>query len=368
MNITCDKELLINSISIVSKAVALKSTQRILECMLLITDRAGFRLMANNLELSIETANIEADVYELGSVALDAKLFSNIIRSLPLSTVSITVDRNNLAVIKSGKAEFKLMGLPGREFPMPPKVEKEKMLTTDSATLKNSIKKTIFAAAVEDTRPTLTGEFMEISPKSMNLVAIDGYRVAYRKIEISNCSTYADLIVPAKTVNEISNILSPKEDEFVNVYFTDRHVLFEIESCTVVSRLIDGQYMDYKNLFNCDSKTVVTVERQEILSAIERATLIVKDNKKVPVVLDIKDSIINITSKTEIGEVFEQVGADIEGEPLKIAFNASYISDIFKNIEDETIRLYFMSPLSPCIMKGLEGEDYMYLVLPARFM
>lgn len=366
MNITCEKELLINNISIVSKAVAQKTTQPILECILLKADRAGFRLMANNLELSIETANMESDLYEVGSVALDARLFSNIIRSLPENKVSISVDENNLALIKSGRAEFKLMGQPGREFPEPPKVEKTQTLKTDSLTLKNIIKKTIFAVATEDTRPVLMGEFMEISPKSMNVVAIDGYRVAYRKTDVSDCTTYADIIVPAKTLNEISNILPAREDEFVNMYFTDRHALFEMASCTVVSRLIDGQYMEYKNLFNCDSKTVVTADRQEILSAIERATLIVKEAKKAPVVLEIKENNINITSRTELGEVFEQVNVDIEGEPLKISFNANYLADVFKNIDDERIKLYFMSPLSPCIIKAIEGEDYMYLVLPTK--
>lgn len=366
MNINCEKDLLINNISIVSKAVAQKTTLPILECILLTTDRSGFRLMANNLELSIETANMEADVFELGSVALDAKLFSNVIRSLPSEKVSITVDENNLAVIKSGKAEFKLMGHSGKEFPQPPVVEKEQMLTIDSLTLKNIIKKTIFAVATEDTRPVLMGEFLEITPRDMTVVAIDGYRVAYRKTGIENCSNFADIIVPAKTLNEISNILPPKEDEKVNVYFTDKHTLFETESCTIVSRLIDGQYMEYKNLFNCDSKTTVTVERQELLSAIERATLIVKDSKKAPVVLDIKDNNISITSKTEIGEVFEQVSSEIDGEPLNISFNANYLADVFKNIDDDVIKLYFMSPLSPCIIKGVDGDGYMYLVLPTK--
>lgn len=365
MNISCSKELLINNISVVSKAVAQKTTQPILECILLTADRKGFRLMANNLELSIESANIEAEVYELGSVALDARLFSNIIRSLPETEVSITIDENNCALIKSGRAEFKLMGQSGREFPQPPEVTKEAPLKIKSTILKNIIKQTIFSVATEDTRPVLTGEFLEISPQKLNIVAIDGYRVSFRTTPIEDYGTYKDIIVPAKTLSEISSI-APAKEEYINIYFTERHALFEMSTCTMVSRLIEGQYMEYENLFNTDSNMVVKVNCQELLRALERAMLIVKDPKKAPVSLEIKDNIMNITSKTEIGEVFEQVSIEAEGEGLTISFNANYLVDVLKNIDDEIVALNFMSSLSPCIIRGIEREDYKYLVLPLK--
>ncbi len=366
MKITCAKELLINNITIVSKAVAQKTTQPILECILLIADRNGFRLMANNLELSIESANIEADVYELGSVALDSKLFSNIIRSLPQPEVSISVDENNCALIKSGRAEFKLMGQPGRDFPQPPEVEKAEPLKIKSSIFKNIIKQTIFSVATDDIRPVLTGEFLEISPKKLNIVAIDGYRVSYRTTPLDDYSTYKDVIVPAKTLNEISAVAPNKEDEFINIYFTDRHALFEMSGCTMVSRLIDGQYMEYENLFNTDSTTIVRVNSSELLSALERAVIVVKEARKANVSLEIAENVMNITSKTEIGEVFEQVSIETDGEGLTISFNANYLTDVLKNIEDEEVTLNFMSSLSPCIIKGIDRDDYKYLVLPVK--
>lgn len=366
MNITCSKELLINNISIVNKAVAQRTTQPILECILLTADRKGFRLMANNLELSIETAVIEADVYELGSVALNARLFSNIIRSLPTNEVKISVDDKNCAIIKSGRSEFKLMGQPGREFPQPPEVEKNQPLKVKSAVLKNLIKQTIFSVATEDTRPVLTGEFLEITPHKINVVAIDGYRVSYRTTPIEDYDDYNDIIVPAKTLTEISSIAPVDEEEYINIYITDRHILFEMTSCTMVSRLIEGQYMEYENLFNTDSNLRINVNREELLHALERAILIVKDPKKAPVSLEIKDGVINITSKAEIGEVFEQVNIESDGDPLVISFNANYLVDVLKNIDDDSVMIKFMSPLSPCIIKNAQTDDYKYLVLPLK--
>ncbi len=364
MKISCSKELLIANINIVNKAVAQKTTQPILECILLTADREGFRLMANNLELSIESAVIEADVYELGSVALDARLFSNIIRSLPEEHVNIEVDDNNSTLITSGKAEFKLAGQPGREFPKPPEVKKDSCLKIKSLTFKNIIKQTIFSVAVEDSMPVLTGEFMEISPKRLNIVAIDRFRVSFRTAEVEEFGTYKDVVVPAKTLNEISSVAPSDEEENISIYFTDRHALFEMSNCTMVSRLIEGQYMDYANLFNADSKLVVRANREELLKAVERIVLIVKDPKKAPVTLEITENNIDITAVAEIGHSFEQVSVETEGQPLTISFNANYITDVLRNIEDEKVCLYFMSPLSPCIIKSLQGEDYKYLVLP----
>lgn len=355
-----------NNISVVYKAVAQKTTQPILECILLTADKKGFRLMANNLELSIESANINAEVYELGSVALDARLFSNIIRSMPQTEVNIAVDENNCAVIKSGRAEFKLMGQPGRDFPQPPQLEKEKPLKIKSTTFKNIIKQTIFSVATEDTRQVLTGEFLEIAPDKLNIVAIDGYRVSFRTTSIENYGAFKDVIVPAKTLNEISSVAPAKDDEFVNIYFTERHALFEMSTCTMVSRLIEGQYMEYENLFNTDSNMVVKVNCNELLSALERAMIVVKEAKKANVILEIKDNVINITSKTEIGEVFEQVNIEAEGEGLTISFNTNYLIDVLKNIEDDEVLINFMSALSPCIIKGIDRDDYKYLVLPVK--
>jgi DNA polymerase-3 subunit beta len=334
--------------------------------MLLIADRAGFRLMANNLELSIESVNIEADVYELGSVALDARLFANIVRSLPEPEVSISVDEKNCAVIKSGRAEFKLMGQPGKEFPRPPEVKKTEPLKIKSNVLKNIIKQTIFSVSTDDARPVLTGEFLEITPKKINVVAIDGFRVSFRTEPVEEYTTYTDIIVPARTLTEIGSVASAKEDEIVNMYFTDRHVLFEMSNCTMVSRLIDGQYMDYESLFNTDNNIIVKLYREEFLRALERSILIVKDPKKAPVTLEINDNVMSITAKTEMNEVFEQISIENDGDKLNISFNANYLVDVLKNIEDDMVEMQFMSTLSPCIIKGIDKENYKYLVLPLK--
>jgi DNA polymerase-3 subunit beta len=258
------------------------------------------------------------------------------------------------------------MGQPGKEFPQPPEVKKTEPLKIKSSVLKNIIKQTIFSVATDDSRPVLTGEFLEITPKKINVVAIDGFRVSFRTELVEEYTTYTDIIVPARTLGEISSVASAKEDEIVNMYFTDRHALFEMSNCTMVSRLIDGQYMDYESLFNTDNNIIVKVYREELLRALERSILIVKDPKKAPVTLEINDNVMSITAKTEMNEVFEQISIENDGDRLNISFNANYLVDVLKNIEDEMVEMQFMSTLSPCIIKGIDKENYKYLVLPLK--
>jgi len=366
MIITSTKEELLSKINIVSKAVASKTTRPILECILITADSEGVRLTANNLELSIETANINADIIEKGSAAPEAKMFLEIIRNLPENDVSIETDNKNNIIIKSGKSEFKIFSLPGEDFPELPSVEKNFKYEISSAMFKNMIKQTIFAVAVDETRPILTGELLEIKENCFNIVAIDGFRVAFRTEKIENKNESTSVVVPSKTLSEISRILPDKEDEIVSMYFTDNHALFETNQFTMVSRLLEGEFFKYENSFINEHTTTIEVNRQELLSSIERATLIVKDMKKSPVLLKIKENFLVITSNTDIGTSYEEVSVDFEGENLEIGFNPKYLIDALKVIDDERISINFMSELSPCIINGLEIGNYKYLILPLR--
>lgn len=365
MHIECNKNNLINAINIVLKAVTTRSTMEILSCILLVADREGFRLIGNDLKLSIETSSIESEVYEKGSIALDAKLLSDIVRSLPTEYVTINVDDKFNCTITSGKSIFNIKGIDGEQFPKPETLNRNIGETEISALiLKNMIKQTIFSVAVEDNRPILTGELLKFDENELHIVAIDGYRVSWRKSPIEY-SSYTELVVPAKTLNEICRLLPDDEETKVKIIFSSMHIMFIFDKCTVVSRLLDGDYLNYENLFNSESPLVLTTNTQELLTALSRATIISDDNKKTEITLTISDRFLNINTTTSIGTLNEDVAINIEsGDDLIIRFNARYLIDVLSAIDEEYVKLHFNTNKSPCIVTGITGDSFKYLVLP----
>lgn len=364
MHIECNKNNLLNAINIVIKAVPTRTTMDILSCILLISDRDGFRLIGNDLKLSIETQNIEAEVFEKGSVALDAKILSDIIRNLPTEYVSLKVDENYNCTINSGKSIFNIKGLNGEQFPMPETLNKNIGETEiSSQVLKNMIRQTIFSAATEDNRPILTGELLKFDENKLHVVAIDGYRVSWRKSDVEY-KNYTELVVPAKTLNEICRLI-PDDESKIKMIFSPMHIMFIIDKCTVVSRLLDGDYLNYENLFNSESPLVMTVNTQELLTALSRATIIADNSKKSEIMLTINDRFMNISSNTSIGTLSEDVSINIEkGEDLSIRFNAKYLIDVLNAVDEEYVKLHFNTNKSPCIITGVTGDAFKYLVLP----
>ena len=366
MNIKCKKDILLNNINIVLKSVPSRTTLPILECILK-ADKNGFRLISNDLELGIETSNIEADIIEKGIVALEAKIFYDIIKSMPEGDISIEVDEKNVTIIKNGKTQFKILGQNGEEFPTLNTGEKEEKYTINSHIFKNMIRQTKFSVSTDESKPVLTGELIEIKEGYLNIVAIDGFRVSFRRTQISKDFKNAEVVVPAKTLNEIIKILPDKEDSTVNLYFNENYILFELDSCIMVSRLLDGEFLKYEQIFTEDYNTKIKIDRLNLLNSLERASLISKDNKKTPVKLEIKnDENLVITSNTEFGTSYEEVYIDLEGEGLNIAFNPKYLIEALKVIEDEMVSIQFITSLSPCIIKGINNEDYKYLILPLK--
>ena len=317
MKLECSKKSLLNAINIVSKAVSTRSTLPILNCILLTGDREGFRLLASDRELSIETDNIESDLYEKGSVAIDAKMFADIIKALPTEMVTLTVDEKNVCHIKSGKSEFTINGQPAEQFPEVPVVNKRENIVLKSADIKNMIKQTIFSVATDESKPILTGELFKFDENCFNAVAIDGFRVSWRKT-VCEYDGYTEMVVPSKTLNELARLLSDDENEKATIYYSSSYILFEIKGCTIVSRLLDGEFLNYENLFVENSPVKLTANTHELLSAFERATIVSEDNKKTPVILTIKENNLNIRTTTDRGLVNEDVPITLDGEELVI--------------------------------------------------
>lgn len=366
MKFNCQKEALLNAINITSKAVSGRTTLPILECILIRADENGLKLTANDMELAIESAAIDAEIEEFGLIALDARFFSDIIRKVNGDIVYISTDERDTATITCGKSEFKISGQNGDDFPPIPDVEKNTKFVVSQNDLRNLIRQTIFSISIDESKPILTGELIEIEDNMISAVSVDGYRISYKEVELIQSVGNKRAIVPGKSLSEISKILSAEEEEKAVLYFTDNHVMIDIDGNIVVSRLIQGEFIKYQQSFTNDYKTSAKINKSEMLNCLERASLISRDSRKIPVKLDISGKNIIITSNAETSTAYEEVFAEIDGDKLSIAFNPKYLIDALKAIDDEEVYMHFNTPLSPCVFKPLEGESYKYLVLPLR--
>ena len=367
MKIRCEKSILLDFINIVTRAVSSRSTLPILECVLLTVENGIFKMVSNDLEMAIETAAIPAEIVEQGNVALEAKMFFEIVRRLPDGEVSISSDDRNVTVIRCAKSEFKILGLPGDEFPVLPEIEKSDVYVIKAADFKSMIRKTVFAVSLDETKPVLMGELLEIRDGTLVMVAVDGFRLAYCQKTIEQQAPNVELILPAKTLNELSKILPGDGDETLSLYITSKHALIETARFTVVSRVLEGDFIKYEPLFTGDCTTAVAVDRMSLLLSVERASLIAsRELKKNPIKLQIQDDLLVVSSNTEMGNVTDEVAVQADGEPMSIAFNPRYLIDALKIIEEELITLHFTTPLSPCVVKGESSEESKYLVLPLR--
>jgi DNA polymerase-3 subunit beta len=338
----------------------------ILECILLSAEDEGLTLTGNDLEIGIKSAVIKAEVEKEGKTAIEARLFSEIIKKLNGSEVTLDTSDGKTAKINCGMSEFNIMTQQAEDFPAIPEVEKDFRYVIKQCELKKMITQTIFSVAADESKPVLTGELFEIKKDCAEIVAVDGFRISYRKTALENQSSTSKVIVPAKTMREISRILSDDENADTEIFVTDKHILFNINGNTIVSRLIDGDYIKYEQTFTDEYQTKVVVNSEDIISALERATLISRDTKKMPVKLDISSGKIEITAQTEIGKAYEEVSCVSEGNEFKIAFNPRFLIEALRACDDEKVCIHFNGSLSPCIIKPEENDSYKYLVLPLR--
>jgi DNA polymerase III, beta subunit len=364
MKIICSKENLIEGINIVQKAVSTKTTLPILEGILLEAGEV-FKLTGNDLEIGIECV-VEADIKKPGSVVLNSRMFGEIIRRLPDSEVMLEVKDNNSVIIDCEDSFFEIKGLSASGYPALPIIEKENGLTISQKNLRDMIRQTIFSVSVDENRPILTGSLIECKNGIMTVVAIDGFRLALRKCTIKNDAYDKNVVVPGKTLNEISKIIQPNEEE-ITLYSTNNQILFDLGKCKVVSRLLEGEYLNYKGILPQDHETKVRVTAKELLSSFERASLIITaEERRYPVKISIDDEKMVITSNSDVGNVREELKIETEGNNIEIAFNPRYFIEALRIIEDEKIDIYFTSGIGPCTIKPLENDNFAYLILPIR--
>lgn len=365
MKIVCTKSNLVKGVSIVSKAVPSKTTMPILECILVDASTDVVKLTANDMELGIET-RIEGDIVERGIIALNARIFSEIVRKLPDSDVTIETDTDNQTLITCEKAKFNIAAQSGEDFSYLPVIEKEDYITVSEFTLKEVIRQTIFSIADNDTNKMMTGELFEIEDSILKVVSLDGHRISIRKIELKEDYAPKKVIVPGKTLQEISKIIGGEADADVDISFTKNHIVFEFDRTVVVSRLIEGDYFKIDQMLSSDYETKVRINKKELLDCIDRATLLIKEGDKKPIIIDIRDESMELKIKSQIGSMDEEIFITKEGKDLMIGFNPKFMIDALRVIDDDEVDLYYMNAKAPCFIKD-EKQSYIYLILPVNF-
>ncbi|MBQ7063515.1 MAG: DNA polymerase III subunit beta [Firmicutes bacterium] len=365
MNIICNKNSLIKSVNTVIRAVSQKTTMPILQCILLKAENGVFSLTGNDLELGVYCTSA-ATVRKEGSVAVNAKIFSEIIRRLPEDEVIIDSDDKDNITITSGKSKFNIPGQRGADFPLLPEVQSENQMVLPQNEFRQMVQKTIFSIAQEDSgRPVLTGELIDVRDGYLYIVAVDGFRISMQRTDISGDKRFK-MTVPGKALNELVKILSSEEDALMNVTFTGRHILFKMDDTLLVSRLLEGEFLNYERNLSISFSTRALVDKKNLLDSIDRAALISKEGKNSPVRFDIRTDKIVITSNTEAGSAYEEVPIRLDGEGMVTAFNPKYYMDALRAIDDDTVCILYSSSLSPCIIQSASGEDYKYFILPIR--
>lgn len=337
----------------------------ILECILIDASANQIKFISNDMELGIETI-VEGNIEQRGVIALDAKIFSEIIRKLPDNQVTIQSDDTLNVSITCERSKFNIPGKPGGDFTYLPIIEKNESLTISQYTLKEMIRQTIFSIAVNENNKMMTGELFEIKDGVLKIVSLDGHRISIRNVHLKKQYQDKKVIVPGKTLGEISKILSGEVDDQVSIFFGKNHILFEFDNTMVVSRLIEGEYFKIDQMLSSDHETMVSINRKEFLDCIDRASLFIRENDKKPIIIHITDRSMELKIDSSMGSMDEQIDIEKEGKDILIGFNPKFLMDALKVIDDEIIHIYLVNPKAPCFIRD-EERNYTYLILPVNF-
>ena len=350
MKLRFQKDAIVNGINIVMKAVPSKTTMSILECILIDASTGEIKLTGNDMELGIET-KVEGEILEHGKIALDAKLFSEITRRLSSENASVTIESDDkfTTTISCENSVFNIQGRDGEEFAYLPYIEKDKYICLSQFTLKEVIQQTIFSISPNDSNKMMAGELFEVNENQLKVVSLDGHRISIRK-----------------ALSEISKILGGDNEKEVLIYFSANHILFEFDSTVVVSRLIEGEYFRINQMLSSDYETKVSVNKKEFLNCIERATILIRENDKKPLIINIGDNSMEMKLNSSFGSMNADLMIHKTGKDIMIGFNPKFLIDALRVIDDEEINIYMMNPKSPCFIKDDE-ENYIYLILPVNF-
>ena len=363
MKIKCSQKELSNAVTNVQRAVSSKTSLPALEGILIKASDNKITLCGYDLEIGIKT-EIEATVDEAGEIVVSAKLLGDIVRRLPDSFVIIETDQRLITYISSGNADYQIVGISANEYPELPKFEEMEKLTIKSGILKNMIKQTLFAVSDDFSKPIYTGSLFDIEDNVFKIISVDGYRMAIRQ-EIIDCSKNSKFVVPGKTLSEILK-LSSDEDNDIDIIIGQRHAIFNVDNYSIISRLIEGSFIDYKTTIPSDSKTEVTIKCRDFIGAVERMSLLTSDKIQSPIKFTVEEIHGNLFCSTAIGKANDTLSAPITGEQVEIGFNNRYLLDALKNTDTDEIKLQLSGSLTPMKIVPVSGDEFLFLVVPMR--
>lgn len=368
MKLVCEKEKILRGINSVINGVSSKTTMPILEGILLKTNDNELILTTYDLEIGIEYT-LEAKIIEQGNTVVNATMFSEIIRKLPSKEIKISVNENRLLEIECEGSLYKLATMNPDEFPELPKINVDNSIEIEQTILKNMIRKTIFAVSTEENRPIFTGCLFEVTDNKLNVVAVDGYRLAIKSNVINEKANSFSSVIPGKTLNEVNKIISDSFDT-IKIGISRNQALFEMENCKLVTRLLDGEFLKYSNAIPATWETRIKVNKGNIQDCFERISLIsassIEKEKKYPVKVNIELGKVTISCANQTGDAKEELYVETEGKELEIGFNPRFFLDALKAIDDEEVYLEFGTNRSPCIIKPVADGNYIYMILPIK--
>lgn len=362
MKFTCDTQMLNQNINSVLLAVSPKSTLLALEGILVRAAAREVSMVSYNLDMGI-TASLEAKVTEPGEIIIPAKVFSDIIRRIDSDTVTVSADEKSLIQITGGVSEFTILGMKSEEFPELPEVGEAAGFTMPVEVFSSMVDMTRYAIATTDTKPVQTGCLFELENGELTVVAVDGFRLALRR-EKAEHNEPMRFIVPGRTLGELLKLTGGEGN--IAVEASRKHILFDLGNVTLISRLLEGEFLDYRAAIPKEGNTAVVVNTRALIHSIERTSLLISDRLKSPLRINFGESVIKMSCSTSIGKAYDECCCSTTGNLLEMGFNNRFVLDALKNVDCDMVRLEMSGPLSPMKVLPLEGDHFLFLVLPMR--
>jgi len=364
MKVICDGLDLSDAVLKVSKALSVKAANPVLEGIKITAEGNTLTLLATDTELTIEK-KIKADVLMEGETVVVGKYFVDFVKKLEKEQVELSRLYDAQLQIKYSDSESELQVFPAESFPKIDKgMEDGAYFEISQVDFKSIVEKATISCSVDDSRPILKGCLFEIEGGSLTCVALDGFRMSVVNKEVTASGDFK-AVIPARALNEIVRLLD-KEDQNLKIYIKGNSLFVSVENTTLISRLIEGEFVKYRHILPSSFANTVTVNKNALLSSIERAAIVARNDRYNVVKFEVKEDLMTVSAKSEIGNVNENVNVNLDGKDITIAFNGKYVSEYLRVCGEEFVTLNLNSPIDPCIIKSVSGQEFLYLVLPVR--